>query len=350
MEETCDIAVIGGAFSGAATALLLKRQSPQARVVIIERAQEFDRKVGESTTEVSSCFLTRVLGLTNYLGHHQLAKQGLRMWFARARDEAFEECAEVGARYNSRLPGFQVDRATLDEHMLKTAVEAGCELWRSAKLSEVELRGAGQNELTIKMGEETRRLHAGWVIDASGRAAVLARKLGNFEPMTEHPTNTLWARFTGVADWDGHELRQKYPAWAEATHTARGWATNHLCGLGWWVWIIPLKGGDVSIGLVYDSRLYRPPEGGSIGERLLVHCREHPVGREMFREARPIEGDQRAFSQLPYRVHEVAGDGWACVGDAAGFLDPLYSPGLDFCAFTAAGVVDLIAKHGAAST
>jgi 2-polyprenyl-6-methoxyphenol hydroxylase-like FAD-dependent oxidoreductase len=114
------VAVIGGAFSGAATALLLKRKRPGLRIVIVERAEEFDRKVGESTTEVSSCFLTRVLGLTNYLGHHQLPKQGLRMWFARNRDEAFDECAELGARYNSRLPGFQVDRATLDEIVAAT--------------------------------------------------------------------------------------------------------------------------------------------------------------------------------------------------------------------------------------
>src|SRR5579864_9006691 len=59
-----DVVVIGGAFSGAATGLLLKRRRPQLRVAIVERAAAFDRKVGESTTEVSSCFLTRVLGLT----------------------------------------------------------------------------------------------------------------------------------------------------------------------------------------------------------------------------------------------------------------------------------------------
>src|SRR5689334_12646943 len=128
MDETWDVAVIGGAFSGAATALLLKRKRPGLRVVIVERAEEFDRKVGESTTEVSSCFLTRVLGLTNYLGHHQLPKQGLRMWFARNPDEPFADCAEIGAKYNSRLPGFQVDRAKLDEHVLQLALEAGCEL------------------------------------------------------------------------------------------------------------------------------------------------------------------------------------------------------------------------------
>lgn len=345
MHVTCDVAVIGGAFSGAATAILLKRRHPELRVVIIERAEKFDRKVGESTTEVSSCFLTRVLGLTNYLGHYQLPKQGLRMWFARNRNESFDHCVEIGARYNSRLPGFQVDRATLDEHILKTAVDAGCELWRPAKVKAIELGEHDGQRLSVDVSGETRELTARWAVDASGRAAVLARKLGHFEPMKEHPTNSLWARFTGVADWDGHALRQKFPKWAEATRAPRGWATNHLCGLGWWVWIIPLKGGDVSIGLVYDSRLYRPPEGATIGERILAHCREHPVGREMFSEAKAIEGDQRAFSQLPYRVSEVAGNGWACVGDASGFIDPLYSPGLDFCAFTAASVTDLISRH-----
>src|SRR6185436_13176201 len=107
-----DVAIIGGAFSGAATALLLKRRNPALRIVIVEKAAEFDRKVGESTTEVSSCFLTLVLVLTNYLGHHQLAKQGLRLWYSRTAIDAFESCTEIGARYNSRLAGFQVDRAT----------------------------------------------------------------------------------------------------------------------------------------------------------------------------------------------------------------------------------------------
>ena len=343
MHASFDVAIVGGAFSGAATGLLMKRRDPALRVLIVEKAEQFDRKVGESTTEVSSCFLTRVLGLANYLGHHQLAKQGLRMWFARSPDERFEECTELGARFNSRLAGFQVDRATLDEHLLSLAVAEGCELWRPAKLTTVDLGGAGKNGIELNIGGEVRRVTAKWVVDASGRAAMLARKLGNFETMREHPTNTLWARFTGVKDWDGYELRKKYPQWAEATFAARGWATNHLCGLGWWCWIIPLKGGDVSVGLVYDTRLFRPPEGRTIGERLMAHFQTHPVGREILSDARPIDGDERAFSQLPYRVTQTMGDGWACVGDAAGFLDPLYSPGLDFCAFTAQSIASRVA-------
>ena len=74
-----EVVIVGGAFSGAATALLIKRRRPETRILIIEKATEFDRKVGESTTEVSSCYMTRMLGLTHYLGHHQWAKQGLRL-------------------------------------------------------------------------------------------------------------------------------------------------------------------------------------------------------------------------------------------------------------------------------
>ena len=123
-----DVAIIGGAFSGAATALMLKRRCPNARVLIIEKTTEFDRKVGESTTEVSSCYMTRILGLTHHLGHHHLPKQGLRLWFSQRPEQSFDDCVELGARYGARLAGFQVDRATLDTHLLEEAVKAGCEL------------------------------------------------------------------------------------------------------------------------------------------------------------------------------------------------------------------------------
>ncbi|PYK92405.1 MAG: NAD(P)/FAD-dependent oxidoreductase, partial [Verrucomicrobia bacterium] len=93
-----DVAIIGGAFSGAATAVVLKRRSPNARILIIEKTTEFDRKVGESTTEVSSCYMTRILGLTHHLGHHHLPKQGLRLWFSQHPEQSVDDCVELGAR------------------------------------------------------------------------------------------------------------------------------------------------------------------------------------------------------------------------------------------------------------
>ena len=345
MELDYDVVIIGGAFSGAATALVLKRKHPAARILLIEKAAEFDRKVGESTTEVSSCYLTRILGLSTYLGHHQLVKQGLRMWFSNRADQPFDDCVEVGARYQARLPTFQVDRATLDSHMLDMAVAAGCDLRRPAKVIRLDLNAGEAQTITLASdaGEETAR--ARWVVDASGRAAMLGRKLGHFRQNTEHPINAVWARFSGVKDWDSYDWRERFPDYANACRTGRNWATNHLMGYGWWCWIIPLKGGDVSAGIVYDSRIFNLAEGVSLGERLRDHLLSHPVGREIFSQAQILEGDVHAFSALPYSNTQVCGDGWAMVGDAAGFIDPLYSPGLDFCSYTTYSVAEMIAAN-----
>ena len=344
MNFEYDVVIIGGAFSGAATALMLKRKRPEARVLIIEKTAEFDRKVGESTTEVSSCYMTRILGLTHYLGHHQLAKQGLRLWFSNRPDQPFDDCVEVGSRYQSRIPTFQVDRAKLDSHMLELAVEAGCDLWRPAKVTKCELNGANGQTLNAVVDLSERRVTCRWVVDATGRATMLARKLGHLRPNTEHPVNAVWARFSGVKQWDSYEWRERFPDYANRCRTSREWATNHLFGRGWWVWIIPLHGGDVSAGIVYDSRVFKFPEGPSLGERLHAHILSNPVGREIFGAARVIEGDVHALSMLPYYSEKVCDDGWAAVGDAAGFIDPLYSPGLDFCSYTSYYVADLLAR------
>jgi flavin-dependent dehydrogenase len=343
MNFDYDVVIIGGAFSGAATALMLKRKRPEARVLIIEKGAAFDRKVGESTTEVSSCYMTRILGLTHYLGHHQLPKQGLRLWFSNRNDQRFDDCVEIGTRYQSRLPGFQVDRAKLDSHLLELARNAGCDLWRPAKVTSFELNGGHGQRVNAVVDDTQRTAGCRWIVDATGRAAMIARKLGYFRPNTEHPINAVWARFSGVKEWDSYEWRERFPGYANCCRTGREWATNHLFGRGWWVWIIPLQGGDVSAGIVYDSRIFKFPEGPTLGQRLHAHILNNPVGREIFGAARVTEGDVHALSMLPYHSEKVCDDGWAMVGDAAGFIDPLYSPGLDFCSYTSYYVANLLA-------
>ena len=344
MNSDYDVVIIGGAFSGAATALMLKRKRPEARVLIIEKTAAFDRKVGESTTEVSSCYMTRILGLTHYLGHHQLPKQGLRLWFSNRPDQPFDDCVEIGTRYQSRLPGFQVDRAKLDSHILELACRSGCDLWRPAKVTNFELSGDNRQRVSVVSEGLERTAICRWIIDATGRAAMFARKLGHFRTNIEHPINAVWARFSEVKEWDSYEWRERFPDYANRCRTAREWATNHLFGRGWWVWVIPLQGGDVSAGIVYDSRIFKFPEGPTLGRRLHAHILNNPVGREIFGAAKVIEGDVHALSMLPYHSEKVCGDGWAIVGDAAGFIDPLYSPGLDMCSYTSYYVADVVAR------
>lgn len=344
--QSCDydVVIVGGAFSGASLGILLKRARPETRVLILERAAAFDRKVGESTSEVAAAFLTRVLRIGNHLNREHLAKQGLRMWFADGPDTPVDDCSEIGARMQSRLPAYQVDRSKLDEHLLALAVGEGCDLWRPARVRELTIHEGGTHEIEVEVDESRRLVRTPWLADASGKATLLARKLGHWRPQADHPTNSLWARFHGVTDLDGPEVARRFPRFADAVRTSRTAATNHLMGRGWWCWIIPLQNGDTSLGLTYDERLFTPPEGRNIAERLLRHARSHPIGRLLFEKAEPVGGDMRAYSHLPYFTSQMCAPGWICVGDAAGFMDPLYSQGLDYCAHTVYAAHRLILK------
>lgn len=337
-----DVIVIGGALAGASSAILLKREQPALKVLIIEKSMAFTRRVGEATVEVSAYFLGRVLGLTHYLNEEHLVKQGMRFWFSNSQSTELDQCSEIGGGYLARVPAYQVDRSTLDSEVLRRAVAAGAELWRPASVQQVELHEGGEQILTVKRGESTETVRARWIIDASGVAALLSRQNGWWRSNDEHPTAAVWARWRGVKDWDGLELAQKFPKWSMACHGIRATATNHLLGPGWWAWLIPLKGGDVSAGVVFDRRLVDWPDTGSLGRRLKDFLTAHPAGREVLRDAEPVEGDVHWRRHLPYYSTQYAGDGFVLVSDAAAFLDPFYSPGMDWLSFTVSRATDLV--------
>jgi flavin-dependent dehydrogenase len=343
-----DVVIIGGALAGAAAAILLLRQNPGIRVLILEKSERLTRRVGEATVEVSAYFLGRVLGLTQYLNEAHLVKQGLRFYFTNEAVESLAESSELGARYQVRLPSYQLDRATLDEEVLRRACAAGAAVLRPASVSKVELSPGGEQAVTFSQGDASRTVRARWVIDASGVAALLARKNGWWRPNMEHPTAACWARWRGVKDWDSYELAQKFPEWASAVYGTRGTATNHIIGDGWWSWWIPLKGGDTSVGVVFDQRLVEwPQDQGKLGDRLKAFLMQHPAAREMLAEAAYDETDVHWRKNLAYFSTTFAGDGFVLVGDAAAFLDPFYSPGLDWIGFTTTRAAELIAAQRA---
>jgi flavin-dependent dehydrogenase len=331
-----DVVIIGAAFSGSSSAVLLKRQFADLRVLIIERSEQFTRKVGESTSEVAGCFLTRVLRIGMHLNTKHVAKHGLRMWFHKDGQNAPGRSTELGPAFQGRLPTFQLNRVTLDAELLKEAMMLGCELVRPATIKDLDLGGIGKNSVTFKdENGSVRTVTAGWVIDASGKAAKIAKMRKTWRSNADqHPTAAMWTRFKNVNFLDSENGSKQMEGVSPVVITQRGYATNHLMGFGWWCWIIPLDSGEVSAGLTWDSRLFTPPSGGSMSERLKEHLLKHPVGKVMFEHAEAVENDNQYYKGLAYYSEEVAGAGWTSVGDACGFMDPLYSQGFDYCAHT----------------
>lgn len=347
--QNFDVVILGGSLAGGASALLLLRNRPELRVAVVEKSERFGRRVGEATVEVSGYFLGRVLGLTQFLNETQLNKQGMRFWFGNAATQSLADSGEIGGKYLARMPAWQIDRSILDEEVLQRARAAGVVILRPAKARRIQVTSGGQQTVEIEESGGRRTLSARWVIDATGFACQLARQEGWFRRNEEHPTTAVWARWRGVKDWDGLELAGKFPEWAAACRGVRATATNHLMGDGWWAWCIPLKGGDYSVGVVFDQRrVHWPPGPTPLAQRLKEFLCAHPAGRELFGSAEPVDGDVNWRANLAYRSEVMATDGAVLVGDAAGFIDPFYSPGLDWLSFTVTRATELVLKGLAA--
>jgi flavin-dependent dehydrogenase len=344
-----DVVILGGALAGASTALLLRRRRPELKVLIVEKNPRFDFKVGESTVETSSFFLAKVLRLYDYLSRNQLPKHGLRYFFHNGQARTLAEGSEVGPNQLPRVGTFQLDRAKLDEHVLAEAVAAGAELWRPAKVVDVRLPeelGEAEGRVTVEREGVSTELRAGWIVDASGRTGAVARKRGWIKPLEEHPISAVWARYTHVKDLDGfgvhgNDLESPFARYSVAS---RRLATCHFNGYGYWIWLIPLSGGETSVGAVYDRRMVRP-SGKTAEERLNWFLNGNPQAKVLMEGARRIPDDLYPYAHLPYLVDRVAGVGWSMVGDAAGFLDPFYSPGIDQVAFSVSWTLELIRRQ-----
>lgn len=338
--ERYDVVVAGGAIAGASAALLLRRENPALRVLVVEKLERFDEKVGEATTEMSAMFLTRRLALWQHLENEHLPKEGLRYWFHNERVTSHLDASETGSNWRSVVPSFQLRRDRLDEHVLALAVDAGAELARPARITGMELADF-ENRVTIQQGEESRTILCRWLVDASGRANLVGRKLGLIERNDEHQTAAMWGRWRGVRHIDDMAARGPV-SFSRKNVGSRRLGTNHYMGYGSWIWVIPLGNGETSIGVVWDRRLV---DLHARRDRVAAFCEflvARPDLRELLEGAELREDDFRYFGHLAYATKQYMGRGWALVGDAAVFLDPYYSPGLDHVGFSVEATVETI--------
>lgn len=336
-----DVAIIGGGLAGATLARQLRRSLPDAAIGLFERDDTGGFKVGESTVEIATNYLTRRLGLGTYLYQHQLPKNGLRFFFDDpSRSTPLERMSEIGSDALPFHPSFQLDRQRIDRDLRVMNTNDGVAVHTGCKV--VDLRpgtGGDPHRFTVERDDGSFDVEARWIVDASGRARVLARALGEQRTDVGHPTAAAWGRLHGVVDIDNYGSAR----WrGRVRHTSRYLSTTHLMYPGYWLWFIPLSRDVMSIGVVCDKPLFqdswRTPQG------LLAMMRSHHAAAELLPNAEMI--DAMGYSQVAYgggRFFDGV-DRWARVGEANAFSDPLYSPGSDFIAiendFTTALVTD----------
>ena len=342
-----DVVICGGGLAGLTLARQLRwgpRATEDLRVIVIEPQRrpvpEACHKVGESTVEIGTHYLADVLGLKDYLSESHLPKNGLR-FFSGPADRPLSARTELGPSENPIVPSFQLDRGRF-ENDLRDRLE-GADLLEGQRAIDVTF-GEGEEPHTVVIEDvesgARRNLRSRWVIDATGRRQLVQRTLG-LRRESPNQQSAAWFRVKGHV-----KVQELVPA-SEARWHARDvdgnrWlSTVHLCGLGYWVWIIPLSSGHTSIGIVAEPEAH-PFESFGAAVRAREWLRAHEAELAIRLEGVPFE-DFRVIKGYSYHSDRCfSTDRWACVGEAGVFVDPLYSPGTDFIALSNSLAVELI--------
>ncbi|MFI6044692.1 NAD(P)/FAD-dependent oxidoreductase [Nocardia sp. NPDC051321] len=344
------MAVIGGGIAGLTLALQLRRSRPDTTIVVLERQDhpvpETTHKVGESTVEIAGYYLREVLGLRQHLEDEQLKKFGLRMFFSNGRNDDIAGRVELG--HSVRPPGavgtYQLDRGRLENALGDVLLDNDVTFVSGARVHQVELATDDGLHL-IRVGTkdgDLSTISARWVVDATGRACLLKRRLGLGKRVGHH-ANAAWFRIghpIDIDDWSDD------PQWRRRIEEGRReLSTNHLMGEGYWVWLIRLASGSISIGVVADPAVH-PFASFNTFERAMRWLNEHePQCAAIIEQHRDKLQDFRVMRDYAYSCEQVfSPQRWCLAGEAGVFLDPLYSPGLDLIAISNGLITDLVSR------
>ena len=318
-----DVAIIGGGPAGSTAATFLARAG--RRVVVCER-EKFPRfHIGESLLPTSMKTFTR-LGV-----HEKFQRAG---FLPKYGGEMTSSCSDEGVKFyfkdgmhSQTDRSYQVPRAEFDKVLLDHAAENGAEVREQTLVEKVTFSPEQVKlQLKSKSGEE-EQIAARYVIDASGRHSVLGKHFGLKETYPHLQKISIFAHYQGVDREEGRDAN----------------LTRQVRGLDRWFWYIPLPNDRSSIGVVLDAALYKQSRK-SPEEFLEESIASQPFLTRRMSRARRVT-PAYASADFSYRQTRLTGDRWLLAGDAAGFIDPVFSSGVFLALLAgeqAADILDLV--------
>lgn len=297
-----DAAIIGGGPAGSTAATLLARRGH--KVIVLER-EKFPRfHIGESLLPYSMSALDK-LGVREKIEKIALVKRG---------GEIATSCGTKSMKFYFKnahriehKTAYHVVRADFDKVLLDNAAENGAEVREETGVEKIAFSEDGV-ALTLHSGEQ---INARYVIDCSGRNSVISK---HFKLKKNYPHLQKFAVFAHYENvlMDGTE-----------DETA---LTRLIRGGDNWFWMIPVTPTRTSVGVVTDTSLFKKLKKSP--EQFIDDAIK---GQALMRER--MANATRAseiFStgEYSYRSTQLVGDRWLLAGDAAGFIDPVFSTGV----------------------
>ena len=308
-EEVVPVVVIGGGPGGATVSTLIAQQGFRVQLFERERFPRFH--IGESLIPETYWVLERLNMLDKMKRSPFVNKYSVQ--FVNANGKLSEPFYFVDHKPHDCSRTWQVLRSEFDKMMLDNAREHGVEVHEATRVLEVLMEGDRACGVRVMDDEGRERMvRAQVVVDASGQSAILASrlKLREIDPLLKK--GAVWTYYEGAYRDTG---RDEGATMVLQTKGKKGW-----------FWYIPLHNNIVSVGVVaaFEELFKDRRDYATIYQEQLDAC---PAAKERVaigRQAAPFY----ATKDYSYRSRCAAGDGWVLVGDAFGFLDPLYSSGV----------------------
>ncbi|MGD9765703.1 MAG: NAD(P)/FAD-dependent oxidoreductase [Candidatus Binatia bacterium] len=321
--------VIGGGPAGSVAAGFLAQAG--ARVALYERERFPRYHIGESLLSATMPIL-ETLGVMPAIESAGFVRKpgGTFVWGARGGTWSFYFRDDPGGRPSA----FHVLRSEFDHLLLRHTAQLGAEVYERHRVEAVQYDGACNRVVALDANGRQVEASAPWVIDASGQRALLGRRDGlrQFDPFFKNLS--VFGYFQDAEPLDG---------------AVAGNIMSAAFGEGWF-WFIPLHDGTTSVGAVVDAKRLAAEAAGDPAPlywRLIAAC---PPVAERLRGARLVAPVRvvRDYSYCSTRFH---GPGYLLAGDAACFIDPVFSTGVHLACLSgylaARAVESLLAASGA---
>lgn len=312
-----DVIVAGSGPAGSTAATLLAQQ--HHKVLIIERGRHPRFHIGESMLPLSTPVFDR-------LGIQWDRKEYLHKNGAEFIDE--NSGKQVRFCLNGQYQPYQVERARFDHMMVDNAVRHGARLQQEESVTAVAI-DTDSVQVTTGLGQYKTR----YLIDATGRGTFMGRKQAGIERIENLGRFALYTHYRNA---DSAAARAMYLS---------GDIKVLMVDIGW-IWIIPLIDSRLSIGLVVQQPIDKSQRGAALYEQ---YKDASPILTELLAGAEQ-ETEVRAEADFSFTNTRRHGQRYACCGDAAGFLDPIFSSGVFLAVTSAEKVADRLHLALAACT
>jgi flavin-dependent dehydrogenase len=326
-----DVLIVGGGPAGSTAGILLARAGIATRILEAERFPRFH--VGES-------LLPHSLPLFDELGVHEAIR---RLPHTRTKEGA-SFVTRDGARratywFEEATPpalphAYQVRRDEFDALLLARARQEGADVREGTSVTAPLWEGRRLDGVAVR-DEEGRpdEMRARVVLDATGQSSFLAGRMGWRFSYPRHRKVASVCHVRGCWRPPGREEGNITIAITE----------------GGWFWFIPFAGEVTSVGVVLDVERWRRLGGGGPEGGFAAAVEQTPEAQRRLAGAVPLR-PWTAQQNFSYRAMHLAGEGYCMVGDAAGFLDPIFSTGVFLATTTAASaardIIEAFARHG----